>query len=288
MANEHVIGGEAPTGNGTDTETKTGTKEHEVAANGKTKPTRQKVKRKDSWTGTESNALKKKKTGENDESSSGDEENMETDVPRLQALDVALTKKDFLEEVQKLHDKLDKAAVKQDEKMNNMQSEIVKLQEEIIELRREMDQLHVTTRKKNLIFTDIPEDHEEQLGQTYSKVRNIVEHELHLDDEMDTVRRVGGENGIGRRILVTFRSARSAELIMENKHKLRSNKKQKVYINRDDPPRIEQAKAEERKERKISEEYYQKNHPEDQDDEPHDSQGQTRKTTEAWQPNRNP
>ena len=96
--------------------------------------------------------------------------------------------------------------------MNNMQSEIVKLQEEIIELRREMDQLHVKTRKKNLLFTGIPEDHEEQLRQTYIKVRNIVEHELHLDDEIDTVRRVGGKNGIGRRILVTFRSARSAEL----------------------------------------------------------------------------
>ena len=272
--NGQVIGGEAPTENGSDMGANTGNNAQDVAASGagktgKTKPTRIPLKRKDTSTEHEAQAAKKKKIEKDDESSSEDEEDMETDA--------ALTKGDFLKGLKKLHKKLDKVTGLQDEKIENMQSEIDGLREEIVELRNEMDQLHVITRKKNLLFTGIPEDPEEQPIQTYTKIRNFVQRELNLDAEIDTVRRVGStKKGTGRRILVTFSSARNVEMIMENKHKLRNNRKQRVYINRDDPPRIEQAKAEVRKERKISEEYYSKYHPEEYDDEPHGSQDQTR------------
>ena len=273
MENEQVTEGEAPTGNGTEMGAKTGNTKQEVAAagagkTGKTKPTRKLLKRKDTSTEYEAQAAKKKRI-EEDEEPSSEEEDMETDT--------ALTKRDFLKGLKRLHKKLDKVAGLQDVKIESMQSEIDELREEIVELRNEMDQLHVITRKKKLMFTGIPEDPEEQPVQTYRKVRNFVQHELKLDADIDTVRRVGSKSkGTGRRILVTFRSARTVEMIMENKHPLRNNRKQKVYINRDEPPRIEQAKAEERKERKISEEYYNKYHPEERNEEPHGSQKQTR------------
>ena len=173
--------------------------------------------------------------------------------------DREVTNNEILAEIKKLQKKVNKRADEQDVRIEDMQSEIDELRQEIAELRSEIDQVHLETRKHNLIFCGVPEDRVETPEKTFHKVNEIIDRELGLVPDVDTVKRLRNSAGkLPRKILVTFRTARAVERILENKHKLRGARMERVYINKDLPPRLEKFKNDMRRETKERDDYYGK------------------------------
>ena len=189
-----------------------------------------------------------------EEEEGGDEESGE-DMDQ----DREVTNNEILAEIKKLQKKVNKRADEQDVRIEDMQSEIDELRQEIAELRSEIDQVHLETRKQNLIFCGVPEDRVETPEKTFYKVNEIIERELGLVPDVDTVKRLRNSAGeLPRKILVTLRTARAVERILENKHKLRGVKMERVFINKDLPPRLEKFKNDMRRETKERDDYYGK------------------------------
>ena len=192
------------------------------------------------------------------EEDEGDDEESGEDMDQ----DREVTNNEILAEIKKLQKKVSDRADEQDVRIDDMQSEIDELRQEIAELRSEIDQVHIATRKQNLIFCGVPEDRVETPEKTFNKVYRIIERDLGQIPEIDTVKRLKNSAvKFPRKILVVFRTARAVERILENKHKLRGIKTERIYINKDMPPRVEKLKHEMRREDNERDDYYGKYYP---------------------------
>lgn len=136
---------------------------------------------------------------------------------------ICLEQTEIKEEIRKIREEND--LLKQEN--SKLRNENKKIVGKLEEMERRVEWIEKERRKNNIVITGLRIDTNDQ-EILKRKVGNMIEKEIEVQTDIKKVQKLGEKTH-----LVEFTKTNDKEKVMRNKHKLKNNKSQRIFINED-------------------------------------------------------